>query len=52
MSQPGKQITKIHILPNASGSKGNDTMKFGGETITIPFLFEKVKIEHIFGLLV
>ena len=28
-SQPGKQTTIIHILPNISGSKGNQTMKFG-----------------------
>ena len=29
MSQPGKQTTVIHILPNISRSKGNRTMKFG-----------------------
>ena len=28
-SQPGKQIFAIHILPNISRSKGNQTMKFG-----------------------
>ena len=28
-SQPGKQIIAIHILLNISGSKGNQTMKFG-----------------------
>ena len=27
-SQPGQQIVVIHILPNISGSKGNETMKF------------------------
>ena len=27
-SQPGKQIIAIHILPNISRSKGNQTMKF------------------------
>ena len=29
MSQPGKQTIAIHILPNISRSKGNQTMKFG-----------------------
>ena len=28
-SQPGSQTTAIHILPNISQSKGNQTMKFG-----------------------
>ena len=28
-SQPGKQNTAIHILPNISTSKDNQTMKFG-----------------------
>ena len=28
-SEPGKQTTGIDILPNISGSKGNQTMKFG-----------------------
>ena len=28
-SKPGKQITAIHILPNISSSKGNQTMRFG-----------------------
>ena len=28
-SQPGKQATEIHILPNTSRSKGNPTMKIG-----------------------
>ena len=27
--QPGKQTTAIHILPNISRSKGNQTMKLG-----------------------
>ena len=27
--QPGKQTIAIHILPNISRSKGNQTMKFG-----------------------
>ena len=26
--QPGKQIIAIHILPNISRSKGNQTIKF------------------------
>ena len=29
MSQPGQQAIAIHILPNISRSKGNQTMKFG-----------------------
>ena len=29
MSQPGLQAIAIHILPNISQSKGNQTMKFG-----------------------
>ena len=28
-SQPGKQTTVIHTLPNISRIKGNQTMKFG-----------------------
>ena len=28
-SQPGLQTIAIHILPNISKSKGNQTMKFG-----------------------
>ena len=28
-SQPGLQTVAIHILPNISQSKGNQTMKFG-----------------------
>ena len=28
-SQPGKQTIAIHILPNISRSKDNQTMKFG-----------------------
>ena len=28
-SQTGKQITTIHILPNISRSKGNQTTEFG-----------------------
>ena len=28
MSQPGLQTITIHILPNISGSKGNQLMKF------------------------
>ena len=27
--QPGQQTIAIHILPNISRSKGNQTMKFG-----------------------
>ena len=28
-SQPRKQTIAIHILPNVSWSKGNQTMRFG-----------------------
>ena len=28
-SQTGQQIIEIHVLPNISRSKGNQTMKFG-----------------------
>ena len=28
-SQPGQETNAIHILPNISRSKGNQTMKFG-----------------------
>ena len=28
-SQPGKQTTAIHIMPNISRSKGDQTIKFG-----------------------
>ena len=28
-SQPGKKTIAIHILPNISRSKGNQTMKYG-----------------------
>ena len=28
-SQPGLQTIQIHIFPNVSQSKGNQTMKFG-----------------------
>ena len=28
-TQPGKETTAIHILPNISRNKGNQTMKFG-----------------------
>ena len=36
MSQAGKQIITIHILPNISGSKGNQGMK-SGQLILIAF---------------
>ena len=29
MSQPGKQLIAMHILPNISSSKGNQAMEFG-----------------------
>ena len=28
-SQPGKQTIAMHVLPNVSRRKGNQTMKFG-----------------------
>ena len=29
MSEPGSQTSTVHILPNISWHKGNQTMKFG-----------------------
>ena len=42
-SQPGKQTIAIHIFPNISRSKGNQTMKFGEliEHNTRRIFFEK-----------
>ena len=42
-SQPGIQTIAIHILPNISRSKGNQTMKFGQliEYILINIFLEK-----------
>ena len=42
-SQPGQQTIVIHILPNISRSKGNQTMKFGQliECIMRNIIFEK-----------
>ena len=40
MSQPGEQTIVIHILPNISRSKGNQTMEFGQ--------LIKCKIKNIF----
>ena len=37
-SQPGKQTIAIHILPNISRSKGNQTVKCGQQNI----FFEKL----------
>ena len=38
-SQPGLQTIAIHVLPNISQSKGNQTMKFGQ-------LIENIKIDN------
>ena len=40
-SQPGKQIIAIHILPNISISKNNQTMKFGHENFFLRKSFKK-----------
>ena len=42
-SQPGKQATAIHVLPNISKSKDDQTMKFGEliEYIMKKFFLEK-----------
>ena len=37
MSQPGLQTIAIHILPNISQSKGNQTTKFGQLKVSIYF---------------
>ena len=36
-SQPEKETTTIHILPNISRSKSNQGIKCGGEIIPRPF---------------
>ena len=45
MSQSGKQTIAIHILPNISKGKGNQTMKFGQliEYDTRSIFLEKLK---------
>ena len=45
MSQSGKQIIAIHILPNISKGKGSQTMKFGQliEYDTRSIFLEKLK---------
>ena len=54
-SQPGKQTTAIHILPNISRSKDNQTMKFGRLTeynktnIFLEKLYAKCRGETIPG---
>ena len=42
-SQPGKQTIPVHIVPNISSSKANQTMKFSHliEYIRRTILFEK-----------
>ena len=42
MSRSGKQTTAIHILPNISRSKGNETIKFGP-------LIEYIKYAKLFS---
>ena len=46
-SQPGLETIAIHILPNISQSKGNQTMKFGQlmEYNTINSFLEKSYIK-------
>ena len=47
-SQPGKQTIAIHILPNISRSKGNQTMKFVKviEYKKISIFLEKLYIKY------
>ena len=47
-SQPGKQTIAIHILPNISRSKGNQTNKFGQliEHIMRNIFLEKSYAKH------
>ena len=51
LSQPGSQQMLIHILPNISQSKGNQTMKFGQliENITRETFFFKNYAENEAG---
>ena len=64
-SQLGKQTTAIHILPNISRSKGNQTMKYGqliqynmrniflkNHTENVVEKLFLMKIEHISGIIV
>ena len=53
-SQPGKQIIAIHILPNITRSKGNQTMKFDQliKYITSEIFFFKNHAESKAGRLV
>ena len=41
-AQPGKQTIAIHILPNISRSKGNQTTKFGQ---SIEYLLTNIFLE-------
>ena len=41
--QPGKQTIVIHILPNISRSKSNQTMKFGQLIIFKELLLQQIK---------
>ena len=50
-SQPSLQIIVIHILPNISQSKGNQTMKFGQQDITRQIFFFKNYAENETGKL-
>ena len=53
-SQPGKQITAVHTLPNVSRSEGNQTLKFhqlieyGMTNVFLEKLFKNV-IEKLFS---
>ena len=51
-SQPGLQTIAIHILPNISQSKGNQTMKFGQQNIKRETFFFKNYAENEAGRLV
>ena len=47
-SQPGKETITIHILPNTSINKSNQTMKLG-QLITCKTLFFKTPTQNMLG---
>ena len=47
MSQPGKQTIAIHMLPNTSRSKDNQTMNFG---FLIEYIMRNIFPEKLFFL--
>ena len=48
MSQPGLQTIAIHIIPNVSQSKGNQTMKFSQ---LIEYSIGNIFLQKLYGKL-